>query len=169
MRIAVLVIGLALGIIVFIQSCSVGLVSGVGEEVATITGNEELVEEAKELGTAAGGGILMGLFAIAGAGFALKMPRTAFVLFALAALIGIPTGLTSEFGDLAVWGFLLLVPMALSYFSQDRTRRWPFRDAAVALGPRKSLGALPRNFCPQCGGTLVEGSKYCSHCGAEIL
>jgi len=101
MRIAVLIIGLILMIIIGMQGCLVG--AG-----GTIFGDEEL---------SGGGGIGMFaalLFGVAAA-FVMAKPIVSLVIFILAALLAFLAG-TTGFSDMNVWGALALVLAVLSYF-----------------------------------------------------
>lgn len=107
MKIALGIIGIMLGILVLLQSCTVGTASHmIGNEAAS---------EAGALGLLAGL-----LFFIAGA-FAFGLPMVSAVVFAIAALIAF--GGSSEFPDLQIWGFVALAMAALAFFAWRSGRR----------------------------------------------
>ncbi len=62
------------------------------------------------------------LFLIAGA-FAMSFPIVSLVTFVIAGTIAIAAGLSSEFGDLAIWGFVALILAVMSYFGHREKRR----------------------------------------------
>jgi hypothetical protein len=114
-RIATLILGLALMVIVGLQSCAVYL----GESVTN--------EPVKTQGGAAGLGMAF-LFLI-GAAFALAFPLVSLVSFLLAGLVGLSVGATSSFSDLTIWGVVSLILAALSFFGWREKRK---RRAASA-------------------------------------
>lgn len=89
MRIATLIVGLVLMIVVGLQSCTVMVGGGLADR--------------KELSGSGAVGLLVALLFLLGAAFALKLPRTAAVMFALAGVFGWIGGFAG-FGDLKVWG-----------------------------------------------------------------
>ena len=117
MRVASLVIGLFIGIIVFGQSCTVSVLFETAEQLGGVT-------EETEAGLGeAGAGLLVAFLAVFGAAFAMGNPRLSAWLFALGAVLGVLVGATAEvFGDLVVWGVLLLVPTLTSYLAQRQRR-----------------------------------------------
>jgi hypothetical protein len=123
MRVAVLVIGLILLIVIGLQSCFVAT----GEAILGGLGGEEVV----------GGGGAIGLlvallFGIAAA-FALGKPAVSVVIFVLASLFAFMAGSTG-FSDMKVWGVFALVLALLSFFSipnaksklKNVARKWWF-------------------------------------------
>ncbi len=109
MRIATLILGLALLVIVGLQSCAVYL----GESVTN--------EPVKTQGGVAG--LAVAFFYLIGAAFALPFPLVSVIAFLLAALMGFSGGSTSDFGDLTIWGFVSLVLAALSFFGWREKRK----------------------------------------------
>lgn len=107
MRIASLIIGLVLLIVVGLQSCTVMVGGGLANR--------------KELAGSGTVGVLVAFLFLLGAAFALKMPRTAAVMFALAGLFGWIGGVAG-FGDLKVWGSaaFILAGMAAWGSREDR-------------------------------------------------
>lgn len=101
MRIAVLIIGLAVSLIVLLQSCAANLAGA-------------LASQSLKQGAAVG--MLLALFYIIGAGFAMRLPIVSIVVFAFGAIIAISAGHNSDFGDLQVWGWLSAILAILSYF-----------------------------------------------------
>lgn len=110
MRIATLVIGLGVSLIVLVQSCA----ATVGDSLA---GDEE--------STTGGSGLIVALLFICGAGFALTHPRVSAILFLVAAAVAFPVGATSDFSDLIVWGVVAVILAGLELFSYRRRARQP--------------------------------------------
>jgi len=166
-RIAALVLGLFLAIIIFFQSI---LASFAG----SLEGAFGEPEQAEELSAAAGGGIIVALLIVMASSLALKFPRASTVLFCLGAIIAIPTGATSEYKDLAFWGVLLFIPATLSFFSQPFNRRWPL-NAFQRNGPRMLGSTSTRDFqqndgyCNRCGNKVRESWGFCRGCGNQLI
>jgi|SRR5215216_6340836 len=62
------------------------------------------------------------LFLIAGA-FAISFPLVSLVTLLIAGTIAIAAGLSSEFSDLAIWGFVALALAVMSYFGHREKQR----------------------------------------------
>lgn len=109
MRIAVMVLSLGLMLIVGFQSCAATVGGNMGQDEST---------------TAAGalGFFVVLLFLIAGA-FAISFPIVSVVCFLIAGTIAIAAGLSSNFSDLAIWGFVALGLAIMSYFGHREKRR----------------------------------------------
>lgn len=99
MKIALGIIGIMIGILVLLQSCTIGTASHLVGDAAT--------SDAGALG------FLAGLLLFVGGAFAFGLPIVSTVTFALAALIAFAG--SSEFPDLKVWGFIALA-MAVTAF-----------------------------------------------------
>lgn len=101
MKIAIGIIGIMLGILVLLQSCTVGAAS-------------HLVGDA---GTSDAGmlGILAGLLLFIGGAFAFGLPIVSTVTFTLAGLIAFAG--SAAFPDLKVWGFVALAMAVMAFFT----------------------------------------------------
>ncbi len=168
MRIAVLIIGLLLGIIMFVQTVIVyGLGSAVDDEASA---------------TAAAGGIFMSLLWLAACAFVLPFPMISVACFAIAALIGF--GLSADFPDLAVWGgisVILAILSLLGWFGKRRDRRRErIKEQAQAERDARYEALLSAQHrqpneqtqaalaCPACGRQNAPGTKFCAECGARV-
>ncbi len=109
MRIAVTILSLGLMLIVGFQSCA-----------ATVGGN--LGQDQSTAAAGAMGFLVVFLFLIAGA-FAISFPLVSLVAFLIAGTVAIAAGLSSEFGDLAIWGFVALGLAVMSYFGHREKQR----------------------------------------------
>jgi hypothetical protein len=102
------VIGLAVSLIVLLQSCAANFAGALGSQ---------------SLKQGAAVGMLLALFFIIGAGFAMRLPIVSIVVFAFGAIIAISAGHNSDFGDLQVWGWLSAILAVLSYFGHRERKR----------------------------------------------
>ncbi len=109
MRIAVTILSLGLMLVVGFQSCA-----------ATVGGN--LGQDKSTAAAGAMGFLVVFLFLIAGA-FAISFPLVSLVTLLIAGTIAIAAGLSSEFADLAIWGFVALGLAVMSYFGQREKQR----------------------------------------------
>lgn len=101
MKIAIGIIGIMLGILVLLQSCTVGTASHMMGDAAT--------------GDAGSLGILAGLLLFVGGAFAFGLPIVSTVTFTLAGLIAFAG--SAEFPDLKVWGFIALAMAGMAFFT----------------------------------------------------
>lgn len=101
MKIAIGIIGIMLGILVLLQSCTVGTASHMMGDAAT--------------GDAGSLGILAGLLLFIGGAFAFGLPIVSTVTFTLAGLIAFAGA--AEFPDLKVWGFVALAMAVMAFFT----------------------------------------------------
>ncbi|MDB5528117.1 MAG: putative lipoprotein [Devosia sp.] len=108
MRVAIIILGLCLGIGVAVQSFIVG-------SAASFTRNEAM-------SAASSSGIISALLLVVGAAFAFSLPRASIGLFGLAAFLAIQAGSTSQFHDLRVWGFVAVALTVMSYFGDRELR-----------------------------------------------
>ena len=165
MRIAALIFGIVVGIIAFFQSIAAAFVS----DVVGLLGE---TESAEDLSSAAGGGMIASLITIVAAGLVLKFPRAGLILFTLAAAIAIPTGATSEFSDLTVWGSLMIVCAVFAFFGQPAPRRWPLSVFArewvsVPLKVQREERATG-SYCSTCGTQVGGQGSFCRACGVGL-
>lgn len=108
MRIASGIISLALGLLVFLQSCTVGVGGAAfGEESAAQGGSV---------------GILVALLFVIGGAFAFALPKVAMVVMVLAGIFGIAAGATTTYADIKVWGFIALALAAMNYFGSRKPK-----------------------------------------------
>ncbi len=109
MRIAVTILSLGLMLIVGVQSCA-----------ATVGG--ELGQDDSTSAAGAMGFFVVFLFLIAGA-FAISFPIVSLVSFLIAGTVAIAAGLSSDFSDLTIWGFVALILAGMSYFGHREKQR----------------------------------------------
>jgi hypothetical protein len=103
MKIATGIIGLMLGILVFMQSCVVATGSSLSEDQSTMQAGSV--------------GILVGLIFFIGGAFAFGLPRVSMVIFTIAGLLAFIASTTGSFGDLSFWGIIALVLAVMSFFA----------------------------------------------------
>ena len=109
MRIAVTILSLGLMLMIGFQSCAASVGGSLGKDEST---------------SAAGamGFLVVFLFLIAGA-FAMSFPIVSVVAFVLAATVALAAGLSSDFADLTIWGFVALILAVMSYFGHREKQR----------------------------------------------
>lgn len=113
MRIAVLILGLLLGIVMVLQSSLVAGLSGVAGDQAT--------------NTAGGGGIIMALLWLVACALVIAVPLVSTIIFVVAGLIGF--AYAANFPDLGVWAAVSLVLAVLSFIGWLGKRRGERREA----------------------------------------
>lgn len=127
MRIAVLILGLLLGLLMFLQTL---FVYGLSDAL-----NDEASAQASAIG------VVMALLWLVACAFVLPFPLVSVVAFAIAGLFGFAA--SGEFPDLAIWGSVSVVLAVMSIFGwrgkrkQDREvraekARQAERDAMLA-------------------------------------
>jgi hypothetical protein len=119
MRIAVMILSLGLMLVVGFQSCA-----------ATVGGNLDHNESTTTAG--AMGFFVVFLYLIDGA-FAISFLLVSLVTFLIAGTIAIAVGLSSEFADLAIWGFVALILAVMIYFGHREKHREKHRRRAEQL------------------------------------
>jgi hypothetical protein len=118
-RIATMILGLILMVIVGLQSCAVSF----GGSLA----NRQGVEEGGAVG------VVIALLFLVGAAFALVFPLVSLVCFALGGILGLAAGATTPFTDLTIWGVVSLVLVVLSFFGwREKRKRRAESQSSVA-------------------------------------
>lgn len=115
MRIATFVISILVIIVMLLQSCAV---FGLGS-VADTLGGEEEPSEATSGGAV---GIVAALAAFIGMAFVLKMPTVALIAYIVAALLAFAASALG-FGDMTIWGVVLLILAGMSFWSRRELRK----------------------------------------------
>lgn len=109
MKIASGIISIILGLIVFLQSCTVGIGGAVFDEESAAQGG--------------GVGIFVALLYMVGGAFAFALPKVALVVMAIAGVFGIATGTTTSYKDMTVWGVIALVIAVLNFFGGRKPKK----------------------------------------------
>lgn len=108
MRIASGIISLILGLLVFLQSCTVGVGGAAfGEESAAQGGSV---------------GILVALLFVVGGAFAFALPKVAMIVMTLAGILGIAAGATTTYADIRIWGFIAIALAIMNYFGSRKPK-----------------------------------------------
>jgi len=116
MKIATGIISLIIGLIVFLQSCAVGIGGAVlADETTSQSGSVGL--------------FVAFLLWIAGA-FAFALPKVAMVISAIAGIFALMNGATSDYADMTVWGVIAFILAILEFF--------------VGRKPKKSTQTTPQ-------------------------
>ncbi|RVJ77343.1 hypothetical protein [Sinorhizobium medicae] len=108
MKIAIGIISIFLGLLVLLQSCTVGTASHIMGDQAT-----------SEAGAV---GILVGLLYFIGGAFAFGLPAVAMVVLAFAGLLGFAAASSESFSDMMVWAVIALI-LAVGVFFSWRSGR----------------------------------------------
>ncbi|MBX3576361.1 MAG: hypothetical protein KF723_04060 [Rhizobiaceae bacterium] len=119
MKIAVGIIGILLGLLVLLQSCTVA------------TGGH-LVDN-KALGEAGSIGVFVGFLCFVGGAFAFGLPLVSVFVFALAGLLAFMV--SGDFPDMMVWGFVSVGLAGLS--------AWAWRSGRTKAANATSQRAQP--------------------------
>jgi hypothetical protein len=114
MRIAVLILGLLLGVVMVLQSTLVTGLSGVAGDTST--------------NTAGLGGIIMAILWLVACALVIAVPLLSTVIFAIAAYVGFT--FAADFPDLGIWAAASIVLAVLSFFGWLGKRRGERREAA---------------------------------------
>jgi len=116
MRIATLILGLFLAVVILLQSCVAFGLTRVGESLGV-----EQTETEKDRAQAASLGVLGGILALLGAAFALGKPYVACAAFALGWIVSL-FGAGEGFPDLRIWAWAQFA-LAWMALGSGRTRR----------------------------------------------
>jgi hypothetical protein len=108
-RIAVTILSLGLMLVIGFQSCAATIGGSMGQNQSTSNAG-------------AIGFFVVFLFLIGGA-FAMTFPIVSLVSFLLAGTVALAAGFSSDFADLAVWGFVALGLAVMSYFGHREKQR----------------------------------------------
>jgi hypothetical protein len=172
MRIAVLVLGLILGAIMFVQTFLVYSLSGIG--------NAEKMQGSGAVG------LFMALLWLVAIALVFAVPILSAVVFVAAGILGF--AFSSDFPDLAVWGAVSMVLAVFSLIAWFSKRREVKREAVrqenlaapyanqVQQSPRDSLpasyvpepGPASSTTCQSCGSLNSASAKFCADCGTSL-
>lgn len=170
MRIAVLVLGLLLGLLMFFQTFLVYSLSGATSQ--------------KETTEAGAVGLFMALLWLLACALVIPIPLVSTVVFVIAGLLGFAAASSSDFSDLSIWGVASLILAALSFVGWIGKRRGERKaeqrhqellsaargGSLPSLSIAQPLMASPAasNSAPGSGGVVQShssGGKFCTVCG----
>jgi hypothetical protein len=174
MRIAVLILGLLLGLLMFFQTFLVYILSNVGES---------------ERGSTAGAiGLLMALLWLLACALVIPAPLVSVFIFGLAGLLGFASA--ADFPDLKYWGVASFVLASMSILGwigkRKAARKERERDQTLAriashtapnYGPTRVVATpigteapatLASDSCRRCGTALAPSDRFCRACGAPL-
>lgn len=109
MRIAVGIIGIMLGLLVIMQSCTIM----VGSDIA----GDSVTSESGAVG------ILIGFLYFVGGAFAFGLPTVSLVMFIIAAVAGFAAASQGVFADLQIWAYGALILAVMSFFALRKARK----------------------------------------------
>ncbi len=109
MKIAIGIISMFLGLLVLLQSCTVGTASHMLGEQATAD--------------AGAVGMLVGLLYFIGGAFSFGLPVVAMVVFAIASLLAFAAGASGSFSDMTVWAVVAIILAVGAFFTWRSARK----------------------------------------------
>lgn len=173
MRIVVLIIGLLVGLLLFLQSFTIGIFSDTSA-ISDVTA------------TAGGVGLLMALMWLFASAMVIPFPQVSTFVF----LVTVPMGLfvpTGEFKDIRFHGVVAIV-LTLMSFSGWCGKRKQAREKALELQAQRerdmrmeallrqshqaaqpSVSSQMKSFCPSCGSQNDAGNRFCASCGTSLV
>lgn len=187
MRVAVLILGLLLGLLMFFQTFLVYALSGATSQ-----------HDTSEAGAI---GLFMAILWLVACALVIPIPVVSTIVFVVAGLLGFAAASSSEFSDLGIWGGVSLILAALSFVGWLGKRRGerkieqrhqellaaarggaqtnslvaqPLLAGASPLAPtsasvsgtvQQQLGGA--KYCTSCGTQNPLSAKYCSGCGVS--
>lgn len=107
MKIAVGILGIALGLLTLLQSCAVATTASIIDQHA-----------AADAGSV---GIIVGLLSLIGGAFAFGLPLVSAIVLALASLFAF--AVSADFPDMRIWGFVNLVLAGLVFYVWKAARK----------------------------------------------
>lgn len=122
MKIAVGIIGMIIGLLVFLQSCTVSVGSSLAENEA--------------MGQAGAVGVFIGFAFLIGGAFGFALPVVSMIVFSIAALFGFAAGADGEFADLTYWGGAAAVLATMSFFAWRSQRKAKQAATSANEGPQ---------------------------------
>lgn len=165
MRVATLIIGLLVGLLLFLQLMTIGIFQDTGAVDDTTS-------------TAGAVGLMMALMWLLASAIVIPIPLISCLIFLLTVPMGlfVPTG---EFGDLRFHGGIAIVLTIMSYFgwrgkkkdaSEKRAERKRQEEHEVRLEKLLTQRADRDGQvqCPSCGQYSATASKFCGSCGAAL-
>ncbi|ABB14636.1 hypothetical protein [Carboxydothermus hydrogenoformans] len=108
MRIASGIISLIIGILVFLQSCTVSF--------------GDALFSGKTTGSSGDLGMFVAFLLFIGGAFAFALPKVAMIFSAAAALFAFINGATSDFSDMKVWGVIALILAVMEFFGARKPK-----------------------------------------------
>lgn len=161
MRIAVLVIGLPIALLVFLQGC-------------TASAFEDMGDSEDPVGA---WGVLLGFVMLVASGLAISFPLASALIFGGSAVVAFLVAAGTNYGDMWVWGGVCAALAIMASFGKrgkDKADQRANQQAAliqqasaVLAGVQPPLQALPTQtvICPQCNASVPANVRFCPNCG----
>lgn len=162
MRIAVLVIGAPLALLVFLQGCT-------GSALESAAGDDDSV---------GGWGMVVGLFFLVASALVISFPTASAVIFGVSAVTAFLVAANTDYGDMWVWGAIAVALGVMAFFGRRGKRKADQRaDAQAALIQQAQAivsasqppppPAVPAQTvrCPQCQSDVPSNVRFCPNCG----
>lgn len=175
MRIAVLIIGLLLGFLMFLQTVLIYAGSSATEQ--------------EDLAGSAAIGIFMAVIWLVACALVIAFPMFSAGMFIAAGALGLLAAGTSEFEDLYIWAgisfglaFMAILggrgkKKAEAAIRAEHLRRTDHEERMETLlrqqrdhvrFPNPASHTPAQNFCTSCGVRNEPGSRFCAECGAAL-
>lgn len=113
MRIAVLIIGIVLSVVMAVQTFLVYALGNVGNDADASGGGAV--------------GLLVAFLMLVAAAFAMGVPLVSVILFLLGGVLALLIGASSGFPDLSIWGVVSLILAAMAFVGWRGKRRADLR------------------------------------------
>lgn len=121
MKIATGIIAMLLGMLVLLQSCTIGTASHmIGDKASADAG---------------GIGLIAGFLIFVGGAFAFGLPFISMIVFALAGLLALVGA--AEFPDLRVWAVACAILALMAFFAWRTGRKTKSRPASLSTQPEE--------------------------------
>ena len=186
MRIAVLILGLLLGLLMFFQTFVVYALSGAASQ--------------QSMSEAGAVGLLMAVLWLIACALVIPIPLVSTIVFLVAGLLGVAAAGSSKFSDLSIWGGISFILAVLSFigwvgkrrgerraeqrhqellaaarggslnspnFTQPLTMSTAQGSPAAAGIVNQPLGQVVGPYCTNCGTQNPVAARFCANCGAS--
>lgn len=141
MRIAVLVIGAPLALLIFLQGCT-------GDALESMSGDTS--------GTSSWG-IIVGFLFLVGAAFALSLPLVSSGVYGFTGIVAVLVATNTSYSDMWVWGVIAFVLGTMALIG------WQSQRHAVTRVSPSTSGLI----CPRCHANVESTVRFCPRCGLE--
>lgn len=159
MRIAVLVIGAPLALLIFLQGC-------------TASALEQSIDKQDAIG---GWGVIIGFAFLVASGLAISFPLASCIIFALSSLVAFLVAAGTIYDDMAIWGCVGVVLAIMAFVGWRGKRRVDARNAEENATMQRAMSVIAGNphpgnavlICPQCGASAPLDARFCPSCGFQ--
>jgi len=155
MRLAVIIIGIALACLIFFQGCTYSIGADAGSDESS----------------AAGVLILVAFTYIVGAGLVTAWPLAAAIVFALSGLLAIGGATSTTASDQWIWMVIAFALSAMSFIGWRGKKRQDAQTSMERATTQRAMAVLAAQgqgvTCPRCGAVAPVNVRFCPNCGLE--